>query len=607
MHAFKQLSHIYLLLVTLIGTLAFFVMNHFLLEPNSQMVMIFALFGSVIILNICRIPIPPDGNCISMDSAVFLASLYLFGLDLTLNVLFYYSIIFALYERKLAWWKHFSNFAIYSIMIIASYFVFVLSGGIVGHIDPTHISPYVFSLTAYFVLNTLLMMIYFLLAAEGEDLSGLFSQLIKDRTFIVSYLNIFLLSFVLGVLLEHTGLFGLFLFVSICTMLSLAFIQHFENYHAVSEKAKRDSLTGLNNHGYFKELLEKATATARQSGVPLSLAILDLDDFKKYNDTYGHLKGDQLLRELSTILEKACREKDFIVGRYGGEEFSIIMPDTDRNEALHFINRVRKKVNDTHLEGVEVLLYGCLSFSAGIAEFKKETYNSEELLHKADEALYYAKSQGKNIAEVYDEKENYYRQDVVSLEKQFEEAEQQLKIFLSKDVYTYSHSKRVFQYAVDFGRKLQLSKSEQRLLTLGALVHDIGKLEIPRDIINKKGTLDSREWDIMKKHVTWGKEIILTNKELADIIPLIELHHERYDGKGYPYGLQGEEIPRLARILTIIDSFDAMTTERPYQKTKTIDEAIIELRDCAGKQFDNNYVEPFIELINQQYRQEPKP
>lgn len=598
MQTLKQTSNIYLLLVTFIGTAAFFVMNEFLLEPNSQMVMIFALFGSVIILNIYRIPIPPNGNCISMDSAVFLAGLYLFGLELTLNVLFYYSIVFALYERKLSWWKHLSNFSIYSIMIISSYFVFIFSGGVVGHIDPTHISPYVLSLTVYFVLNTLLMMIYFLLAVEGEDLKGLFSQLIKDKTFIVSYSNIFLLSFVLGALLEHAGLFGLFLFVSICTMLSMAFIQHFENYQAVSEKAKRDSLTGLNNHGYFKELLEKETAAAKQSGKPLSLAIIDLDDFKKYNDSYGHLKGDQLLREFSALLEKACREKDFIVGRYGGEEFSIIMPNTDKNKACTFINRLRKNINDTPFEGAEVLLYGCLSFSAGIAELEKETFNSEEILYKADEALYFAKSKGKNIAEVYDEEENY-RQDAASMEKQFEEAEQQLKIFLSKDVYTYSHSKRVFQYAVDFGRKLQLSKSEQRLLTLGALVHDIGKLEIPRDIINKTGKLEPHEWEIMKKHVTWGKEIILTNKKLADIIPIIEFHHERYDGKGYPYGLQGEEIPRLARILTIIDSFDAMTTERPYQKTKTIDEAIIELRDCAGKQFDTHYVEHFIDLINE--------
>lgn len=598
MHALKQPANIYLLLVTFIGTAAFFVMNEFLLEPNSQMVMIFALFGSVIILNIYRIAIPPDGNCISMDSAVFLAGLYLFGLELTLNVLFYYSIIFALYERKLSWWKHLSNFAIYSIMIISSYFVFIGSGGVVGHIDPTHISPYVFSLTVYFVLNTLLMMVYFLLAAEGEDLLGLFSQLIKDRTFMVSYFNIFLMSFVLGVLLEHVGLFGLFLFVSICTMLSIAFIQHFENYQAISEKAKKDSLTSLNNHGYFKELLEKETATAKQSGKPLSLAIIDLDDFKKYNDSYGHLKGDQLLREFSAFLEKVCREKDFIVGRYGGEEFSIIMPDTDKNKAYTFINKLRKNINDTPFEGAEVLLYGCLSFSAGIAELEKETFNSEEILYKADEALYFAKSKGKNIAEVYDEEENY-RQDAASMEKQFEEAEQQLKIFLSKDVYTYSHSKRVFQYAVDFGRKLQLSKSEQRLLTLAALVHDIGKLEIPRDIINKTGKLEPHEWEIMKKHVTWGKEIISTNREFADIIPLIELHHERYDGKGYPYGLQGEEIPRLARILTIIDSFDAMTTERPYQKTKTIDEAIIELRDCAGKQFDTHYVEPFIDLIRE--------
>src|SRR5213079_1804385 len=151
-------------------------------------------------------------------------------------------------------------------------------------------------------------------------------------------------------------------------------------------------------------------------------------------------------------------------------------------------------------------------------------------------------------------------------------------------------SKRVYQYAVDFSRQLDLTLHERKTLILGALVHDIGKIEIPRDILNKKGKLDPLEWDIMKKHVTWGKEIISTNKNLEELIPLVELHHERFDGNGYPYSLKGKTIPKLSRILSVVDSFDAMTTERPYQKTKTFAEAIIELRACSGKQFDPQFV-----------------
>jgi len=207
---------------------------------------------------------------------------------------------------------------------------------------------------------------------------------------------------------------------------------------------------------------------------------------------------------------------------------------------------------------------------------------------------------GLNLVQIYQSQLKSI-DDSQSFEKQLEEAEQQLKIFLSKDVYTYRHSKRVFQYAVDFARKLELPDHERKLFTLGALVHDIGKLEIPRDVINKKGKLEPHEWEMVKKHVTWGKEIISTNKELEDLIPLVELHHERYDGKGYPYGLKGENIPKLARLLCIIDSFDAMTTERPYQKTKSFEEAIQELRDCSGNQFDAKYIEPFIKLIEERY------
>ena len=201
----------------------------------------------------------------------------------------------------------------------------------------------------------------------------------------------------------------------------------------------------------------------------------------------------------------------------------------------------------------------------------------------------------------YTNEAQVYRQDC-QYAKEIDALEQQLQIFLSKDVYTYQHSKRVFTYATEMSECMNLNSEERRTLILGALIHDIGKLEIPRDIINKKGKLDAHEWKMMKKHVIYGKEIISSIKKYDELLPLIELHHERYDGKGYPYGLRGANIPKLARILCIIDSFDAMTTERPYQKTKTFAEGIQELRACSGQQFDPNYVEPFIQMIEGNYR-----
>jgi diguanylate cyclase (GGDEF)-like protein len=437
---------------------------------------------------------------------------------------------------------------------------------------------------------------YFILATS-ENIVNFLKEIIKETA--ATYIITLVLSLVLVILMKPNELFGLSLFSCIAFLLSLAFKQYFNLYKEIAEKANKDFLTGLNNHGYFKEILEKEVATAKESDQPLSVVILDIDDFKKFNDLYGHIEGDHLLQEFGVLLKTESDTANFFVARYGGEEFSIIMPNTDCKTAFTFMNELRKKVNDTYYKGVERLPYGCLSFSSGIAECEKETYSISELLNKADQAMYAAKNQGKNLVQIYNGHSEYPVQQSLFLEKELEEAEYQLKIFLSKDVYTYRHSKRVYQYAVDFSRVLNLSDHERKTLILGALVHDLGKIEIPRDILTKKGKLEPHEWELMKKHVTYGKDIISTNKKLEDLIPLVELHHERYDGNGYPYGLAGKSIPKLARILCIIDSFDAMTTERPYQKTKTFQEAIAELRDCSGKQFDPQFIEPFITMVKE--------
>ncbi|MGG3467491.1 diguanylate cyclase [Neobacillus pocheonensis] len=534
-----------------------------------------------------------------MDSAIYLASIFLYGLNQTLEVLLINSLIYTIIKWKTAWWKHLFNFSIYSIMIILANYLFIFSNGNVDDdIHAKNLLPYLVSLTTYFILNTILISFYFFLQ-QTESSIQLMRGIVKDKTFLVSYLSTLLLSIVLGILLKEDTKLGLVLFVCIAILLSVAFNEHFRLFQETLDKANKDTLTGLNNHGYFKEILQKEVDAAKASDKPLSVAILDIDDFKKYNDLYGHIQGDQLLQEFGALLQNEADSANFIVARYGGEEFAIAMPNTTRNTAYSFMNELRKKANDTYYNGVERLPYGCLSFSCGIAECEKETYSISELLNKADLAMYAVKNQGKNLVQIYNGISEYSVQHSLSLEKELEEAESQLRIFLSKDVYTYRHSKRVYQYAVDFSRRLHLSEQERKTLILGAIVHDIGKIEIPRDILNKKGKLDPHEWEIMKKHVTWGKEIISTNKKLEDLIPLVELHHERYDGKGYPYGLAGKSIPKLARILCVIDSFDAMTTERPYQKTKTFQEAIIELRECAGKQFDPQFIEPFIAMIKQ--------
>jgi diguanylate cyclase (GGDEF)-like protein len=562
----------------------------------SEIILKISLVAAVLLLNHFTIPIPPEGNSISMDSSIYMACVFLYGLDFTLDVLLFNSFIYAIYQRKIVWWKHLFNFSIYTLMVILSYKIFIFFGGHVGEFHVESLFGYAISLCSYFALNMILIGIYFFLL-QNEGIYKTFSKMLKDKSFLVSYYSALILSLMLAKLIYREELFGLSLFVCVAILLSIAFHQHFALFQETLNKANKDFLTGLNNHGYFKEILEEAVADFKVHGQPLSVGIIDIDDFKKYNDIYGHIQGDHLLQEFGNLLKTETEAKNFTVARYGGEEFSFLMPNTNRNQAFAFLNDLRKKANDTYINGVEGLPYGCLSFSAGVAECEKETYSISELLNKADQALYVAKNQGKNLVKIFNGNLDYSVKKALSIDRELDEAEQQLKIFLSKDVYTYRHSKRVFQYAVDFSLQLSLTDHERKTLVLGALVHDIGKIEIPRDILNKKGKLDPVEWDIMKKHVTWGKEIISTNKKLEELIPLVELHHERFDGKGYPYGLKGKTIPKLSRILSVVDSFDAMTTERPYQKTKTFAEAIVELRACSGKQFDPQYVEPFIEMI----------
>ncbi|MCA0172838.1 diguanylate cyclase [Bacillus sp. RAR_GA_16] len=589
---FTNVVSVYLALTTIAGS-SLFLTQYLLTFHQINWSLAFTFVAAILLLNHYTILLPPSGNSLSMDSAIYLAVLFVFDLHMTLTLLLITSIIYALYNKKVVWWKHLFNFAIYSIMIIGAYEVFILSGGTIGALSFLNVASYMLSLIIYFSLNVLLIGIFFLLSAT-ENLVQIVQGMLKET--ISSYFITLVLSLILVLLMQQQIILGMLLFLSVAVLLSISFKQYFELYQEVAQKADIDHLTELYNHGYFKSLLEDEIKTAKTTGQPLSIGLIDLDDFKKYNDQHGHLQGDKLLKHFGAELKRNGQDV-YTAARYGGEEFALLMPGKAEREAYHIINHFRKEVNDHYFEGVEVLPHGCLSFSAGVIQYNRNMYDSSEVLEKADQAMYFAKTKGKNYVCVYDA--NHVPTKTFYNHKEMELLEQQLKLFLSKDVYTYKHSKRVHEYAIEFSHKLKLHPNDQKILVMGALIHDIGKLEIPREVINKKGKLTKDEWEMVQKHVTWGREIVSTNRELHDLLPLVELHHERYDGNGYPFGLSGEEIPKLVRILTIIDSFDAMTTERPYQKTKSIREAIEELEKCAGTQFDPELVHSFVTMIKE--------
>lgn len=585
---------IYILSICLLGASVFAYANHlsFLHYSLEQWIVVYALLGAVMVLEHFTFQIPPASNKQSMDTSVYLACIFVYSLEMAIFILLLSSIIAAVREQSLSWWKHAVNFSIYSMSMFVATQVFTASGGQTGPLDSSQLAAYLLAMISYFVINTLTLGLYFYIAYK-ESLSELRKAFFAESLLV--YVCTLLLSLVLTVLLYHNGFLGLAIFLALSSLLSHAFKLLFHMFRDVEQKANVDQRTGLFNHTQFENVLNCNVKTARGHSTPLSLALIDIDDFKAYNDHFGHLKGDQLLGFVGALLLKETEDTDITAYRYGGEEFSLLLPGYHADEAALFVNRLRKRLNDSLFEGVEIFPHGCLSFSAGIAEYRIDIYDKSQLVERADKALYYAKRQGKNTVHISGSLDNLER--AIDLKQDINDIEQQLKLFLYKDIDTFKHSKRVFKYANDISKVLNLSPEERSRFVLGALIHDIGKLEIPWSILNKKEPLTCDEWNMVKGHVTWGKRIVEANGRFAELIPFIELHHERYDGGGYPYGFAGEEIPWLCRMLTIIDSFDAMTTERPYQRTKTFDEGLDELRKCSGTQFDPVLTEIFIEYI----------
>ncbi|PKQ88129.1 HD family phosphohydrolase [Paenibacillus sp. BGI2013] len=594
-------SSMYVILLSCTGIGVFLYMNKwsYLHLTTADWVMVYTMLGAALILDYFTFQIPPKGNQQSMDSSVYLACIFMFGGAFSLSVLLPVSIILLIKERKLTWWKHIVNFSIYSIMITGAAAVFEWTGGQSGTLDDYNLIPYFAALAAYFIINTITLGLFFHFSTK-DALQQMKRAFVTESLLV--YLCTLILALVLTILVVHNGVLGLLLYLSLSILLSHAFRQLFVMYQTIEEKANTDQRTGLFNHSYFESMLESELTNARTQGSPLCLGLIDIDDFKKYNDRFGHLQGDSLLALLGDFLMRKTEGTPVTAFRYGGEEFTLLMPGMELDESYRFMNKLRKQLNDTPFEGVEVFPHGCLSFSAGVAPYQVDMYNKSQLVDQADKALYYAKKQGKN--NVHRHGSNDGMEHEIDLVQDVRDIEQQLNLFRYKDMDTFKHSKRVYKYALDISELLALDNAEKRRFVLGALIHDIGKLEIPWSILNKKDKLTAEEWETIKGHVTWGKKMVITNDRFADLIPYIELHHERYDGKGYPYGLKGNEIPRLCRMLTVIDSFDAMTTERPYQETKNVEEAIRELRSCSGSQFDPELAELFIQYIEKRTAQQ---
>ena len=331
-----------------------------------------------------------------------------------------------------------------------------------------------------------------------------------------------------------------------------------------------DSLTGLYNRNFFEEEMRRLSDSR---SLPMGLIVCDINGLKLINDTKGHEEGDDLLRACSEILCASFRQSD-IIARIGGDEFVVLLPKCSLKEVQDGCVRIREGIASYQEKQPEK----GLSVSLGYSVMDTSPVDADLLFKRADDAMYKEKLQQSHSS-------------------RSETVQALIKTMEARDYITEGHAGRMHSYAQELGKAVGLSEERLNDLQLLARFHDLGKVGIPDSILHKPGPLTDAEFEEMKRHCEIGHRIALSLNDLAPVADFILKHHEHWDGRGYPLGLTGEEIPLECRILGIVDAYDAMTSERPYKSARPPEDAIQELVHCAGSQFDPRLVDVFVSLL----------
>ena len=335
-----------------------------------------------------------------------------------------------------------------------------------------------------------------------------------------------------------------------------------------------DKLTGLKNRVYMEKQFEQLDRNPKAS---YFIIIGDINGLKMANDSIGHLEGDKLLRTVSDIIKELCEEGD-IISRWGGDEFVILISEKDNIYVSDLVNKIRVAVAQISAFHFKI------SIALGYAQKDENSRGSEFVMSLAEKRMYRNKLMGNNSA----------RNSTIST---------LLKTLHEKHSETEEHTMRIKSLSLRLAARLDLSQDKLDEIELLALLHDIGKIAVPEPILLKPDKLTKEEWEIMKSHADVGYRIAKSTPELSHIAYEILSHHERYDGTGYPNGLKGENIPILARIINVIDSFDVMTHKRVYKDAMSTESAFSELKACSGSQFDPLLVDAFIKLMEEDKQQ----
>ncbi|WP_010248947.1 bifunctional diguanylate cyclase/phosphohydrolase [Acetivibrio cellulolyticus] len=357
-----------------------------------------------------------------------------------------------------------------------------------------------------------------------------------------------------------------------------------------------DDLTGAYNHRFFNSTLDNEIEKLKLTRDCIALIMIDIDNFKMCNDISGHDYGDDILKGTASILKEAAGDGNTVC-RYGGDEFAIILPSSNLQSASQIAHRIRNLFEKQKTNYFEENSYSNITLSMGLSVYPDMADNKDELINQADMALYHSKNLGKDNI-------HFYQDILVKLKKNISSDHQHMigvfKALLStisaKDMYTRGHSERVAHYAVKIGEALNLNLKDISMLQYAGLLHDIGKVEIPKVILSKKEKLTDAEQEIIKQHPLYSANI-LEPLNMNQLIDYVIHHHERYDGHGYPHGLAGKSISLGARILCVADCFDAILSERPYSSSMNMNEAFLELEHHSGSQFDPEIVNILINVM----------
>ena len=355
------------------------------------------------------------------------------------------------------------------------------------------------------------------------------------------------------------------------------------------EQADRDPLTGLLNHRAFHKRLEEEADRALRGGGPLALAVLDLDNFKFFNDAYGHKVGDEVLRLIADALRRACRSYD-VPARFGGDEFALLLPGAEGTSAA------LKADIEARLAGLSYRPEGQnsaipLTLTVGLALFPKEAASRLDALELADARLRRCKTGGDTEETPAERLCAYLTQSVQG----FSMLNALVTAVDNKDRYTRRHSEDVLAYSLQIAQALNLDAHAQHTIQVAALLHDVGKIGVPDAILRKPGRLTDEEFQAVQQHPMMGAIMVGAVPGFEQTLDAVRHHHERWDGEGYPFGLRGEDIPLQARIMAVADAFSAMTTDRPYRKGMDPAKARAILQDGAGTQWDSQCVEAFLQ------------